>query len=965
MNKTATVRGPLIGRVAELGAIHDAIARSVRQGSPAAVLVIGQPGAGKSHLLAESVSRARPEMRLDVTGSQPERDVPLSAMRIQLGRLAGEQTGTGLRTLLGQGAEAAHPIEPIRLFEATHAALAGRQVVVAVDDLQWVDSLTVALLHYLIRAAAAQRQTLTLVAVSRPAPAAHAFADALEAVLRSDPIERLELGPLDIESGAALAQRVAPGLDRATANQVAARAGGSPFWIGLLARTADAGSDAAEIVGQRFRRLEADARELLGVLAVFGRSVEPLTLRPFLGWGGDRLASAIAELQAAGLLIAPDGGLRLAHDLIREAALRGLPRATRQDLHRRAAKHLEDEAPDDMEALAEALDHHLAAGDKPVGLARRVASSPRRRLLGVDGLGLLDAIADGLADDEPEGRHLRLELAQLATEVGEHDSARRRWAALVDDLESPDERVRAALEAARLSFHFGGLDEIHASMERLRSLGRPEPWVGVAVDALEAAVVVWREHRVTEGAALAHETLEEARRLAAQSGAIERLSTAERQAYLAAIRIAYEAATQAEQWESLNSLAEEAITVAHGLEADRIEALVMHGLAIWTNGHYGSAADVFRRAWDDARRAVLPAQAVTAGNWTARSMFDLGRIDEAASLAAEVARLAERVGDMSLLRGVTHVVRHEIELLRGDWRTAVSGLLAEAKGLDPHYALTVYQWAAVWIARVGGPEQAEEVAELLQRAMVEALEAGCQRCRGELELYSLEARLRTLDDLDARRELQQWDLAHPLPDVRRALHRRWVGALVEARLGDALSSSAELDAVRRELDLRSMAVDAVWLELDRARVLAELDADAAIAAFKAARDGASDMGATTLLRLADQGMRGLGVRAWRRAGAAGDAGDAGLTAREVEVARLVASGATNPEIAARLFLARKTVERHVSNILLKFGARNRTELAARLREAPESGDLRELPDDAQPTTQPWSWTSGDEGAARD
>ena len=162
-----------------------------------------------------------------------------------------------------------------------------------------------------------------------------------------------------------------------------------------------------------------------------------------------------------------------------------------------------------------------------------------------------------------------------------------------------------------------------------------------------------------------------------------------------------------------------------------------------------------------------------------------------------------------------------------------------------------------------------------------------------------------------------------------------------------------------------MAVDAVWLELDRARVLAELDADAAIAAFKAARDGASDMGATTLLRLADQGMRGLGVRAWRRAGAAGDAGDAGLTAREVEVARLVASGATNPEIAARLFLARKTVERHVSNILLKFGARNRTELAARLREAPESGDLRELPDDAQPTTQPWSWTSGDEGAARD
>ena len=672
------MRAPLIGRATELGVIYEVIARSLRQGLPAAVLVIGEPGSGKSHLLAESVFRPGPGLRFDVSGSQPERDVPLSAIRVQLGRLASERTGIALRVLLGQGKEAAQPLEPIRLFEAAHAALVGRQVVIAIDDLQWVDSRSTALVHFLIRAAAAQRQALTIVAVSRPAPAAHAFADALDAVL--GPIERLELGPLDSESGAALAQRVVLGLDRETANQVAARAGGSPFWIGLLARVADAGSDAADVVAQRFRSLEADARDVLGVLAVFGRSVEPLALHQFLGWGEDRLASAIVDLQAAGLLVASDGGVRLAHDLIREAALRGLPRATLRDLHRRAASHLEIEAQDNMEALAEALDHHLAAGDTPVGLARRVASSPRRRLLGADGLRLLDAIADGLADDDPEGRRLRLELAQLATEVGEHDSARRRWAALVDDLEKPDERVRAALEAAQLSFHFGGLDEIRASMERLRSLGRPDAWVGVAVDALEAAVVVWREHRVAEGAALAHETLERARRLAAEGGGIERLNAADRRAYLAAIRIAYEAATQAEQWESLTALAEEAITVAHGLEADRIEALVMHGLAVRTNGHYGAAADVFLRAWGDARRAVLPAQAVTAGNWTARSMLDLGRVDEAASLAGEVAQLVERVGDMSLLRGVTHVVRHEIELLRGDWRIAVSGLLAEANG---------------------------------------------------------------------------------------------------------------------------------------------------------------------------------------------------------------------------------------------------------------------------------------------
>ena len=85
------------------------------------------------------------------------------------------------------------------------------------------------------------------------------------------------------------------------------------------------------------------------------------------------------------------------------------------------------------------------------------------------------------------------------------------------------------------------------------------------------------------------------------------------------------------------------------------------------------------------------------------------------------------------------------------------------------------------------------------------------------------------------------------------------------------------------------------------------------------------MGALTEARAAEQGLRSLGVRTWRR-GAGTD--PAALTPREREIADRVAAGASNSEIAGALFLSRKTVERHVSNILARSGWRNRAELAA-------------------------------------
>jgi DNA-binding NarL/FixJ family response regulator len=68
-----------------------------------------------------------------------------------------------------------------------------------------------------------------------------------------------------------------------------------------------------------------------------------------------------------------------------------------------------------------------------------------------------------------------------------------------------------------------------------------------------------------------------------------------------------------------------------------------------------------------------------------------------------------------------------------------------------------------------------------------------------------------------------------------------------------------------------------------------------------------------------------------------------LTERELEVARLAASGERNRDIAKTLFLSPKTVERHVTNALRKVGARNRTELAGMLADQGGGGQSEGFP----------------------
>ena len=117
----------------------------------------------------------------------------------------------------------------------------------------------------------------------------------------------------------------------------------------------------------------------------------------------------------------------------------------------------------------------------------------------------------------------------------------------------------------------------------------------------------------------------------------------------------------------------------------------------------------------------------------------------------------------------------------------------------------------------------------------------------------------------------------------------------------------------------------LWIDIDATSALVHVDRAKAVQDLERVALEAEEMGANSEAQLVMARLRSLGVRTWRRGPSAPAMA---LSHREQEVAEAVARGATNPEIARSLFLSRKTVERHVSHILAKLGARNRAELVA-------------------------------------
>lgn len=397
---------PLAGRAAELATIERWLAE---QQAPS-LFVSGEPGIGKSRLLAEAAVRAQAQGWMVLAGGCTRRSgqepyapllsafsrclaaLPNAALRVHLDGCA------WLVRLLPELAERALAPVPAWTLSPEHErrlmyAAAGRFLanvagpagtLLVLDDLQWAGEDALNLLDNLIRAA--NDLPLRMLAAYRDTevPSAHRLAALLADLAREGRAEQMALGPL---VSAEVRELLSSLLDRVSEpdrehlrERLLARGEGIPFFLVSCARAAaqdtGEGKDAElpwtvqQSIRQRVVALPETARTLLGLAAVQGREMRrrPLLAAAQNALGADQAAllMAVEATYQAGLLMEDSrGGYVFAHDLIREVILADLGATRRVAWHLAWAEALEELPESERPEGAVVLAWHFAQADEP------------------------------------------------------------------------------------------------------------------------------------------------------------------------------------------------------------------------------------------------------------------------------------------------------------------------------------------------------------------------------------------------------------------------------------------------------------------------------------------------------------------------------------------------------------------------------------------------------------------------
>jgi DNA-binding CsgD family transcriptional regulator len=818
--------------------------------------------------------------------------------------------GAALRDILMGQEEANSVVTPVRVFEATLSGLAAMgPVLLVADDLHWMDDTTLALCHYVVRGMSAASGSMVLVGASRSAPATSRLIAGLEHLLGTERFRAIPLRPLEKDHGIRLAKDLSPGLGDASAEAVWVRANGSPFWIERLSGgQGDSGDGVAHSLMGPLEAVSSDGSRLLAFVVLVDRALSFDELEELLAWSPKRVSEAVADLSISGLVVGAGGKVKVAHDLVGQAAIASLPSRLRRQTHRRLATWLEEDTDGSGGSALIALEHRVAGGLAIEDAALKLARSTTSRSLGQTGIRHLFSIS---GDAPFQSRELADALAHRAAEAGDHRLAFDLWSRLASQSADPA-AASAALAASEMALVLQLNVDAWDFLVVARRLQGLDEVLGVELDAQESALYRWLARDIDKATTAAQRALNGADRLADAD------SPASRRAILKATLAATDAALMAGDPARMLKLSEqlERASVEYD-EPLHVRALAEGALAMRLLGHNREAEQRARLAWEEAKRRVLPQISMEVGPLLARILLSLGKLDEAKRVVDEYVALGDRLADYRPARAFQVVVPSMLLAATGDWRAAVDLLeTAAASEAEPHYRLQAHMERAALLARHDPERSATSVKKEVASSFEDAAQSGCHRCQAEVTARSAEALARIGE---VQESATQFDSDHGDRNLR---WFRLVAIAASAATAEAATKAWE--AAYTEADQQDLNLEALRNRVDLARLLAGIDRTRAAELAREAGASAARMGALTEERAAERILRSLGVRTWQRG--TGRQGQV-LTDREHQIAGMIGAGASNPEIAEALFLSRKTVERHVSNILAKLGVRNRAELA--------------------------------------
>lgn len=367
-------RIPLVGRAGEQALIASAL--QAGPGTRRLLLFAGEPGIGKSRLLEHLAQAAAAAGHLVMRGRCFEAEMVrpyglwIDALRSLDARgLAADALAQAAPLLAGGRAAAGGSRE--RLFDAALGLIrrmaSAQPLALVLDDLQWIEESSAALLHYVIRQLD-PAAPLVLAGAARPGEADdNPWARSLlQSLARDDRLVKAEVGPL-APADAHTLLRAAPGeLD---ADDAMRQAGGNPLYLLELSRAARGGAEPAgrsldALIAQRLHALDEAARDLLAWAAAIGRELQPETIAVATGLPIAHVLAQLERFTRHGLL-APtgEGHFDFAHDLVRDGVYRALSQPRRRAIHRQIAQTLQAASAADPRLHGEIVRHAALAGD--------------------------------------------------------------------------------------------------------------------------------------------------------------------------------------------------------------------------------------------------------------------------------------------------------------------------------------------------------------------------------------------------------------------------------------------------------------------------------------------------------------------------------------------------------------------------------------------------------------------------